>query len=86
MLDSKEYMRRLEERRNSPEYKLNRLRQQTEVVLCESCNTFQENLTGAREPDYEGRCSNCGEESNWTVVNILDYKDRILELLNEHGE
>ncbi|MCP4986027.1 MAG: hypothetical protein GY928_08145 [Colwellia sp.] len=74
------------ERLRSKTIECNRLIEADEVVLCQSCDTFAEDLEGARQPDYEGYCSNCNEESNWTVVRLTDYKKRLIELLNKHGE
>ncbi len=86
MLTSKEYMKRLEERSKTPEAKLSRLKEMLNIVYCNSCSTYSNDLNGQREPDFEGYCPKCGDGYNWDVVSILDYKDRIIELLNEHGE
>ncbi len=76
----------INERYRMKEREYNRLVELDEVVLCQSCDTFAEDLDGAVQPDFEGYCTNCGERSNWTVVRLTDYKKRLIELLNEHGE
>ncbi len=81
-----DYMKRLEERSKTPEAKLSRLKEMLNIVYCNNCGTYSRDLEGAIEPDFEGYCPNCGNGSKWDVVSILDYKDRIIGLLNEHGE
>ncbi len=81
-----DYMKKLEERSKTPEAKLSRLKEMLNIVYCNSCSTYHKDLEGQVEPDFEGYCPKCGERSDWDVVSILDYKDRIIELLNEHGE
>ena len=85
MMSGKEYREMIAKSVNTPESQLRRLRESMEIVYCENCCTFQTDLAGARQPDYEGRCCNCGEDDKWTVVCLTDYTDRIIELMNEHG-
>ena len=62
--------------------KLIRLNGLNDIIYCNQCKTYFEELEGSVQPDYEGHCPMCGERSNWEVMQILDGKKDIIELLN----
>ena len=73
----------LQKKLNKAEQEVRNLRAKNQLIHCETCDTFHDDLVGMREPDYEGYCPNCNEESNWRVVYILDKRNDIIDWLND---
>lgn len=74
---------RSKESMNNLERDYRNLRQRDELIYCYSCEKVSDDMEGARQPDYEGGCPHCGEETNWTVINISDARDVIIAAHNE---
>ena len=75
----------LQNKLNKAEQEVRNLRDKNQLIHCEECDTYHDDLEGAREPDYEGYCPNCHNETNWRVIYILDSRDVIKEMFNDGG-
>ena len=65
--------------------KLNKLNYANQIIYCNNCNTYHDKMEGMRQPDYEGYCPACHEETNIEDIFILDHTSLIIDLLNENG-
>lgn len=84
-MDNERKIEILQKKLNKAEQEVRNLRAKNTLIHCEECDTYHDDLEGARQPDYEGYCPNCHNETNWRVYYILDDRETIKDILNDGG-